>query len=138
MVWLKRVSFIGFFTMASFASNFKADQGQKDFEIYFDTGKALYEVNSLTGKVSWSDKAYLDDYFFHHSNRSLYGLQKFLSGEFHLALACSKSQLMEHYDYYRYAVRLLVLSYLYEINEDLNYHAKKMFFGSICSTNWKK
>lgn len=133
------VLIIGLLTQGSVnAKPLPLDYGAKDFDLYYDALEPWFAKNSVTGQISWADQNYLDNYFFFHSDLELHALNQFLQGEFYLSAACSKEELDQNYSYLRYAHRLVILSYLLEVNEMFNHRAKKMLFGNICQIDWTK
>ena len=111
--------------------------GQKNFTHYFD----VYDPEILKGKTSdqviFKDDKKKDDYLNNAiSNEFLVEKEKLLK-DINTSLDCSNKDLARIYSYYRYAHRLLSLSYLYEAFIDYDLTLKKLGEDPTCMDKFK-
>lgn len=139
-LWCKQMvkGFVYFiFILFSLKGYALKNSGEKKFDHYYGAKDPLFFENTYTHELEFFDDDLSKNYFYKRLNGEFYELSSFFKYELPQALQCSDYYYNEYYDYYKYLVRLLTISYLYQSVEEYHQVAYKLNFNQICKVNWK-
>jgi hypothetical protein len=112
--------------------------GQVSLGNYYGPNLALYHFDTkLKKNISHDD--YFEKWYFQSKMQSeFFNLNDYFQGEFLTGHYCPDTVFDKHEYYYRYLVRLLSISYLYEAIREYQFTAKQMGHPEICRPVWEK
>jgi hypothetical protein len=127
---LKVLFFLSFFTTYLFAHT-----GEYTFEHYYGPNDPMPYIDHYRQEYIFQEDRDEEYYFNKRIQKDIFLLKEFFETEFQIGLECSDEKLKKSVDNYRYLVRLLVLSYLFESLRSYEYTTKALGIKG-CSVNW--
>lgn len=116
----------------------KSELGELPKNNYYGPHLPLFKVDRTNNNYISEDDYFEKWYFQSKMEKEFFILDEYFSGEFLNAHYCPESFIAKYEEYYRYLVRLLTISYIYEANKEYLFTAKQMGYENTCRIDWVK
>lgn len=111
--------------------------GEKETTDFYGPANPAFEYNDFSSTPTSRDDRLSEVPYYKHLNSDLMNLDQFMHYDLPVSGQCSNVTLNQHTPYIRYLNRLLMLSYLYEVQKDIVLTLKKLNLNqSKCHVNW--